>query len=1033
MILILDQEKNVVRSVSVESPQGMVFYNDTHTEKVVDFDSTFEFDVPIDDSDDSKYFQAGNYVLLQDLDDDSILFKMTEPQDVRDDSSNTPYKHIFAENVFIYDLNNVIVRDRTFTDTTIEPVLNYILAGSGWAVDDVENVGLIDSVEFSGYTTAQEALHQVCEAFDCEVKFYVKTYQGRIVDYRCKVAAEFGESEGVRIENGTGIKGITRKQVITDVKTALIPLGATQDDGNPLTILSVNNGLDYVFDDDANDLYNPDGNGYLMTVATNEKITNANALKDWGKAELKKINSPKYQYEVDVLMLEQVYGFEAHRIRKGSHVRVVDHEMNPPVTVDARVIELNISYSDMAKSTCVIGDFIEVNSATPAIINQLRQNQQVATDAKKTAVIAGGDAAEASQKADAASQDATDAKQKADNAKQSADQAQETANQANNAANQANTAAQNALTSANGKNKNYYGIMVPVDPQEGDRWFKSVNGEEVQTFIYSSGKWEPITLAPENLGTIYAEDGVLGSVDAGVITVGMLSANRIGVGDFTNLLPNPNFSNNLDRWKVNSTNTAYTAKAIATNNGYGIELAKTGSDLTQVSVWTNEYIPVNPGDKFYVSYFINQTFGTSFNGINNMGVFALRYKSDLTNMPGEGMLLTRNPNAGFLEGIYTVPADVYFLKIQLYHGTSGTNAATAKTAISLTNIVIRKVTKGTMIEDGTISTDKLNVSSISAISTDFGSMTAGSIDLGNGKFKVDPEGNLTAKNANLTNGTFSTDYTIPVIGGNPPVYATGKMGVGNGGINATDTFTQGGKNYTRETALDGNGLSISIREGDNPAASIILDAVNSGLYFSSKASGISFAGSGTSNGTDIDTYGNVVAQSNALTWNVRDADGTNALTVPMSSRHAQYGYILTPRHIKAGNMVLSKDHSISSLDGQTIYFNDSPGGARVDIACKSVQQSSLLSMKENLKTIDLDDALQAIIDTDVRQYNFKGESNTHTSFIIDDVNEEKQYYVDPHFLSATGDGRDDGSVVGYLMLAIKKLKQEIDELKAKID
>ncbi|EAH4203715.1 carbohydrate-binding protein CenC, partial [Listeria monocytogenes] len=56
--------------------------------------------------------------------------------------------------------------------------------------------------------------------------------------------------------------------------------------------------------------------------------------------------------------------------------------------------------------------------------------------------------------------------------------------------------AQNALTSANGKNKNYYGIMEPVDPQEGDRWFKSVNGEEVQTFIYSSGSWEPITLAP---------------------------------------------------------------------------------------------------------------------------------------------------------------------------------------------------------------------------------------------------------------------------------------------------------------------------------------------------------------------------------------------------------------------------------------------------------------------------------------------------------------------------------------------------------
>lgn len=534
---------------------------------------------------------------------------------------------------------------------------------------------------------------------------------------------------------------------------------------------------------------------------------------------------------------------------------------------------------------------------------------------------------------------------------------------------QANTAAQNALTSANGKNKNYYGIMEPVDPQEGDRWFKSVNGEEVQTFIYSSGKWEPITLAPENLGTIYAEDGVLGSVDAGVITVGMLSANRIGVGDFTNLLPNPNFSNNLDRWEVNSTNTAYTAKAIATNNGYGIELAKTGSDLTQVSVWTNEYIPVNPGDKFYVSYFINQTAGISFNGINNMGVYAFRYKSDLTNMSGEGMLLTRNPNAGFLEGIYTVPADVYFLKIQPYHGTSGTNAATANTAISLTNIVIRKVMKGTMIEDGTITTDKLNVTSLSAISSDFGSMTAGSIDLGSGNFKVDTKGNATIKG-----GTIRQDYSVTAIGGTPAVIATGTTKIQNGAFLASDSFTQGGSKYTRDIELNGNGLNIAVRQGNNPAASVSIDPM-AGIYL----------------------------------------DGAN-------------------HKIQLGNLMLNNAHSLGMVDGDTLYFNQGYGGSdRIDIACKSVKTSSLYSLKENLTAISPEKALSEIIRTDVVQYNFKGDdtSETHTSLIIDDRPEdEKEFYACPEFVTSDGESRDDGNIVGYLMLAVKKLKQEIDELQA---
>ncbi|ASL49162.1 Phage Protein gp41 [Listeria monocytogenes] len=45
---------------------------------------------------------------------------------------------------------------------------------------------------------------------------------------------------GNAIESGTGIKGITRKVLFTNIKTALIPLGATQADGTQLNISSVN-------------------------------------------------------------------------------------------------------------------------------------------------------------------------------------------------------------------------------------------------------------------------------------------------------------------------------------------------------------------------------------------------------------------------------------------------------------------------------------------------------------------------------------------------------------------------------------------------------------------------------------------------------------------------------------------------------------------------------------------------------------------------------------------------------------------------
>ncbi|EOD9347322.1 phage tail spike protein, partial [Listeria monocytogenes] len=481
MLLILDENKEIVKSISADSTNGTHYFNDSHTEKVIDFDSTYEFSVSTDDES-SKYLTGGNYVMLQDLDDDSLLFKIIEVQDIRDDNSSKPQKRIFCENVFIFDLNNVIVTDRAFSNSNIGPALTYVLGGSGWIPQDTENVGAVANLEFSGYITAQEALHQICTAFDCEVKFYVKTFQGRIVGYYYKVAKQFGDNEGVRIESGTGIKGITRKVLFTNIKTALIPLGATQADGTQLNISSVNGGLNYIYNDEANEQYNPSGTGYLMTKIVNENITNAAALKQWGTLELRKLSSPSYQYEANILMLEQVYGFEAHRIRKGSFVRIVDLEMSPPITVQARVIELNICYSDMSKSTCVVGDYIDINSATPAIINQLRENAKVSTNANKVASIA-------SNKAETAQQIASSAESVANDANTNATDAKQVANDAKDSAVTAIDTANDALMKAGDNNKPFYGELPPAIPKINDTWFKI---DEVENTITGVFKWDGV-------------------------------------------------------------------------------------------------------------------------------------------------------------------------------------------------------------------------------------------------------------------------------------------------------------------------------------------------------------------------------------------------------------------------------------------------------------------------------------------------------------------------------------------------------------
>lgn len=55
MLLILDENKEIVKSISADSTNGTHYFNDSHTEKVIDFDSTYEFSVSTDDES-SKIF-----------------------------------------------------------------------------------------------------------------------------------------------------------------------------------------------------------------------------------------------------------------------------------------------------------------------------------------------------------------------------------------------------------------------------------------------------------------------------------------------------------------------------------------------------------------------------------------------------------------------------------------------------------------------------------------------------------------------------------------------------------------------------------------------------------------------------------------------------------------------------------------------------------------------------------------------------------------------------------------------------------------
>ena len=136
---------------------------------------------------------------------------------------------------------------------------------------------------------------------------------------------------------------------------------------------------------------------------------------------------------------------------------------------------------------------------------------------------------------------------------------------------------------------------------------------------------------------------------------------------------------------------------------------------------------------------------------------------------------------------------------------------------------------------------------------------------------------------------------------------------------------------------------------------------------------------------------------------------------------------------------------LSIQSGNTIWsgsdflaIGDHLSNSFTNVMARSFSQQSTLSSKTNIETVDPKDALDLVNRTDIRSYQHKtdvaqGKTKRYTSLIIDDVNDVSQYYAPDEFTNEERTGRDDGSAVGYLFLAVQELTRRIKTLEEKLN
>lgn len=187
-------------------------------------------------------------------------------------------------------------------------------------------------------------------------------------------------------------------------------------------------------------------------------------------------------------------------------------------------------------------------------------------------------------------------------------------------------------------------------------------------------------------------------------------------------------------------------------------------------------------------------------------------------------------------------------------------------------------------------------------------------------------------------------------------------------------------------------------------------------------------------------------QREGLTFNTWDNDGERFFV----SCHARFNKNITAEGIimqgtwngttgkpKAGIFSIESGNTIWSGSG-FLAVGDHLSNSYTNVIAKSFSQQSTLSSKTNIETVDPKDALNLVNRTDIRSYQYKtdveqGKTKRYTSLIIDDVNDVSQYYAPNEFTNEERTGRDDGSAVGYLFLAVKELTRRIEILEDKLN
>lgn len=253
---------------------------------------------------------------------------------------------------------------RILTDKTAREAISAALSGTQrWGVGTVNVAGRGSASMYK--TDGWSALSTAVETWGGEVDAEITVNRTNVVSRSVSLLSHLGQSDAVRrFDYGHDLRGIRRVVERYPRACRIVPLGKGEETeeggyGRKITIESVNDGIEYLQNDDVVELLRlPDGSGgweYPTIYVENPDIEEPQALLEWGQSVLGYYTMPMVTYEADVMQLAMV-GMDVRNISLGDVVQCVDREFRGEgLRIEGRVVELDVDGIDPSGTVVTIG------------------------------------------------------------------------------------------------------------------------------------------------------------------------------------------------------------------------------------------------------------------------------------------------------------------------------------------------------------------------------------------------------------------------------------------------------------------------------------------------------------------------------------------------------------------------------------------------------------------------------------------------------------------------------------------------------